>query len=110
MEYLEFIETPVFSKQRSELLDDDSYQKFQAYLLKNHEDGDTISKTGGCKKIRWGLEGKGKRGGVRVIYYCLTEQGKIYLLLVYSKNRKDDLSEQEKKVLNQISQMLNRPL
>ncbi|AHF77557.1 hypothetical protein Sant_2522 [Sodalis praecaptivus] len=109
MEYFEFIETPVFNKQRSELIDDDSFQKFQAFLLKSHEDGDTISKTGGCKKIRWGLEGKGKRGGVRVIYYCLTEQGKIYLLLVYSKNRKDDLSEQEKKVLNQISQMLNRP-
>jgi len=109
MEYFEFIETPVFSKQRLELLDDDSYQQFQAYLLKGHEDGDTISKTGGCKKIRWGLEGKGKRGGVRVIYYCLAEQGKIYLLLIYSKNRKDDLSEQEKKVLNQFSQMLNRP-
>ncbi|WP_318841715.1 type II toxin-antitoxin system RelE/ParE family toxin [Brenneria izbisi] len=91
------------------MLDDDNYQKFQAFLLKSHEDGDTISKTGGCRKIRWGLEEKGKRGGIRVIYYSLTAQGKIYLLLVYSKNRKDDLTEPEKKILNQISQQLNRP-
>lgn len=109
MDYFEFIETPVFSKQRSELIDDDDYQKFQAFLLKSHEDGDTISKTGGCKKIRWGLEDKGKRGGVRIIYYTLTAKGKIYLLLMYSKNRKDDLSEKEKAILNQISKQLNRP-
>lgn len=109
MEYFEFIETPVFSKQRSELLDDDSYQKFQAFLLRNHEEGDTIIKTGGCKKIRWGLDGKGKWGGVRVIYYTMTTPGKIYLLLVYSKNRKDDLTEPEKTILNQIAKQLNKP-
>lgn len=109
MEHFEFIETPVFSKQRSELLDDESFQKFQAFLLKHHEDGDTISKTGGCRKIRWGLESKGKQGGVRVIYFPMTAQGKIYLLLVYSKNRKDDLTETEKAVLYKISKFINGP-
>lgn len=108
MEYFEFIETSVFSKQRAELLVDDSFQKFQAFLLENHEDGDTINKTGGCKKIRWNLGNKGKQGGVRVIYHSLTAQGRIYLLLIYSKNRKDDLTESEKSILNQISKKLDR--
>lgn len=54
MEYFEFIETPVFSKQRETLLDDDSFRELQTHLLKkNHAEGDTISKTVGCQKMRW---------------------------------------------------------
>lgn len=58
MDYLEFIETTVFSRKRAELMKDDDFQAFQSYLLLNHHEGDTISHTGGCKKIRWGLDGK----------------------------------------------------
>lgn len=54
MDYLEFIETTVFSRKRAELMKDDDFQAFQSYLLLNHHEGDTISHTGGCKKIRWG--------------------------------------------------------
>ena len=102
MDYLEFIETPVFSKQRDELMDDDSYRELQSHLLAHHDTGDTISKTGGCKKIRWGRPGMGKRGGVRVIYYTMTRSGKIYLLLIYPKNAKDDLTDAEKNVLKSL--------
>ncbi|PHM39159.1 toxin HigB-2 [Xenorhabdus mauleonii] len=52
MEYLVFIETPVFSRERVGLLTDDEFRLLQAHLLKNHEQGSTISATGGCKKIR----------------------------------------------------------
>jgi len=52
MDYLEFIETTVFSKARVAVMDDDELQEFQRYLLENHDEGDTISHTGGCKKIR----------------------------------------------------------
>jgi len=106
MEYLEFIETPVFSRRRAELLPDDDFRVLQEHLLKNHDLGDTISKTGGCKKIRWSREGMGKRGGVRVIYYVITKSGRLYLLLVYPKNEKDDLTEAEKAVLKSISQQI----
>ncbi|WP_440489211.1 type II toxin-antitoxin system RelE/ParE family toxin [Serratia nevei] len=107
MDYLEFIETTVFSRKRAELMKDDDFQAFQSYLLLNHHEGDTISHTGGCKKIRWGLDGKGKRGGVRVIYYLTAPCGRVYLLLIYSKNEKDDLSGQEKAILRSIVQQLD---
>lgn len=106
MNYLEFIESTSFSKARRELMDDD-FRELQSYLLEDHERGDTISQTGGCKKIRWSRSGMGKRGGVRIIYYVRLLSGKIYLLLIYPKNAKDDLSESEKAILKAISQKLN---
>ncbi|EHI8955252.1 type II toxin-antitoxin system RelE/ParE family toxin [Salmonella enterica] len=106
MEYLEFIETPTFSSLRKELMKDDDFQKFQSYLLEHHEKGDTISHTGGCKKIRWGREGMGKRGGVRVIYFVRNLSGRIYLLLMYPKNSTDDLTQEQKAKLKNIVQKL----
>lgn len=106
MNYLEFVETTVFSRLRRELMDDDEFQALQSYLLESHELGDTISHTGGCKKIRWSRPGMGKRGGVRIIYYVRLASGRLYLLLIYPKNAKDDLSEKEKAVMKAFSQQL----
>ncbi|MCC8465619.1 MULTISPECIES: type II toxin-antitoxin system RelE/ParE family toxin [Photorhabdus] len=106
MEYLVFIETPVFSRERAELLTDDEFRLLQEHLLKNHDQGNTISATGGCKKIRWQRERIGKRGGVRIIYYAITKTGRLYLLLIYPKNKKDDLTPKEKEVLKAISNKL----
>lgn len=103
MNYLQFIETTAFSRRRKELMDDDEFQKLQSFLLESYEQGDTISHTGGCKKIRYGRPGMGKRGGVRIIYYVRLASGKLYLLLIYPKNAKDDLSEEEKAVLKAFS-------
>jgi hypothetical protein len=88
-------------------MDDNEFRELQSYLLEGHERGDTISQTGGCKKIRWSRSGMGKRGGVRIIYYVRLLSGKLYLLLIYPKNAKDDLSESEKAVLKAISQQLD---
>jgi len=108
MDYLEFVETTVFSKARKELMeDDDEFQEFQKYLLEGHERGDTISQTGGCQKIRWSRPGMGKRGGVRIIYYVRLTSGRLYLLLIYPKNAKDDLTEKEKATLKAFSQQLD---
>ena len=104
VEYLEFIETTAFSKVRKELMQDDEFREFQSYLLKNYGDGDTISHTGGCKKIRWSRQGMGKQGGVRIIYYVRLLSGRLYLLYMYPKNAKSDLTEKEKAVLKSISQ------
>ena len=60
--------------------------------------GDVIQDTGGLRKIRWSANGKGKRGGVRVIYYHLTADAQIRLLLIYKKGIQDNLTEKQKKI------------
>ncbi|WP_333853650.1 type II toxin-antitoxin system RelE/ParE family toxin [Leclercia sp.] len=101
-----FIELQGFSKQRQLLLPDNEFRAFQEVLIENPEAGDTIAGTGGFRKIRWSRPGMGKRGGVRVIYYNVTRKGRIYLALVYPKNEQDDLTEEQKRMLKQLSDML----
>ncbi|WP_234393746.1 hypothetical protein [Fangia hongkongensis] len=64
-----FIETDIFTEDVKALLSDDEYAEFQSYLAENPLIGDVIQQTGGLRKVRWSAKGKGKRGGVRVIYY-----------------------------------------
>ncbi len=106
--YLEFIETRVFTKARKVLLEDDEeFHQLQCFLLDHHDLGDTISHTGGCKKIRWSRPGMGKQGGTRVIYYSRLLSGRIYLLLIYPKNVKDDLNQDEKALLKVFTRQIN---
>ena len=107
---LTFIETPIFTQDRIELLPDDEYQKFQAYMLEHHHLGDYIPHTGGCQKIRWKLaqNHKGKSAGIRVIYYVLNEKGKLYLISAYAKSTQETLSEQEKAIMHMIVQKLKK--
>lgn len=97
-----FVESPVFTKLVADLLDDDEYAAFQVWLGANPKAGDVIRDTDGLRKVRWSAGGKGKRGGVRVIYYHLDELAQIRLLLIYRKGLKDDLSAKEKAVLRDI--------
>ena len=94
-----FIETPIFTADLNGLLTDDEYAEFQRYLADNPRLGDVIQDTGGLRKIRWSANGKGKRGGVRVIYYYLTADVQIRLLLIYKKGIQDNLTEKQKKIL-----------
>lgn len=102
-----FIELQGFSKRRQALLPDDEFRAFQEILINDPEAGDTISGTGGFRKIRWSRPGMGKRGGVRVIYYNVTIKGRIYLALIYPKNELDELSQEQKKMLRQVAELLN---
>lgn len=107
-EYLTFIETSIFEKQRRSLMSDEAYQLFQTYLLEHHELGDFIPHTGGCQKIRWKLsDNKGKSGGVRVIYYTLAKRGKLFLMMMYAKSRQDNMTEKEKAILRNVILLLN---
>ncbi|MCY1363594.1 Toxin HigB-2 [compost metagenome] len=99
-----FIETPIFTEDLAELLSDEEYRAFQAHLAENPEAGDLIQGTGGLRKVRWAANGKGKRGGVRVIYYHVTAAFQIRLLLIYRKRIQDNLTEAEKQVLRKINQ------
>ncbi len=97
-----FIETEIFTEDVKLLLDDDEYRKFQVFLAMQPDYGDLIQNTAGLRKIRWLAGGKGKRGGVRVIYFHRTREFEIRLLLIYRKGIKDDLSATEKAVLKKI--------
>ena len=70
----------------------------------NPDAGDVIRDTGGLRKVRWSVAGSGKRGGVRVIYFHITAQAQVRLLLIYRKGVKDDLTAAEKKTLRKLNQ------
>lgn len=97
-----FIETPVFTRQITALLDDDEYGQFQRYLMTDPIAGDVIQGTGGLRKVRWSAGDRGKRGGIRVIYYYLDDAFQFRMLLAYQKGIKDDLSPAERKMLKAI--------
>jgi hypothetical protein len=81
-----FIETTRFSRLVGEYLSDDEYTSLQRALIANPEGGALIPGSGGVRKIRWAMSGRGKRGGARVIYYAKVREGVIWMLTIYSKN------------------------
>ena len=97
-----FTETRVFTRQITKLLTDDEYFELQQDLILNPRAGAVIKHSGGLRKLRWGLGTKGKRGGIRIIYYWYVSEDKIYMLLAYGKSEKDDLSPKELKTLRKL--------
>lgn len=97
-----FLETPVFTRQIRELVDDDQYLELQATLVVRPDAGDVIPRSGGLRKIRIAASGRGKRGGARVIYYWIVARDQIYMLLAYAKNVQDDLTEDQLKALRTL--------
>jgi hypothetical protein len=99
---IELIETPALTRQVSEQLNDADYRALQLYLIVRPDAGPVISRSGGLRKLRWRLAGRGKRGGVRVIDYWKTVAGRIYLLFMYPRNVRAELSERELQVLRRL--------
>lgn len=99
---MQIIETPIFTRQLKSLLTDENYRELQNELIGNPEAGDIIRGSGGLRKIRWSISGRGKRGGVRVIYYWLPSQKKFLLLFIYPKNVQDNLTHEQLKVLKSL--------
>ena len=96
------IETPIFSKQLLATLSDDEYRELQRGLLGHPEAGKVIPGSGGLRKLRWAFDGRGKRGGVRLIYYWFTAQGNLLLLFMYPKNVQEDLTPDQLRQLKRI--------
>lgn len=86
-----FIETSVFTKFITKYLSDDEYLGLQSFLLKHPDVGKIIRGTGGVRKLRWAVPGKGKRGGLRVIYYWQVNQEEIWMLTVYGKSERESI-------------------
>lgn len=99
---MELIETRIFSKQVQEAWSDEEYRAFQLHLVLAPNTGALIAGSGGLRKIRWGMPGRGKRGGVRVIYYWKSATGQIFLLFLYPKNVRSDLSPSELRTLRRL--------
>jgi hypothetical protein len=99
-----FIETKLFSRLVVEYLTDEEYTKLQRALIEDPEAGDLIPGSGGVRKLRWGVAGRGKRGGIRVIYYARTRHGHIWMLTLYAKNVMENISA---KVLRQIKEEID---
>jgi mRNA-degrading endonuclease RelE of RelBE toxin-antitoxin system len=101
-----FIESEAFEQNRERYLGDDQYGLLQAALMANPEAGALIPGAGGVRKVRWAVDGKGKRGGLRVIYYWITARGHILLLTLYRKFEVNDLSPKERKALGVLVKTL----
>jgi hypothetical protein len=98
---MEFIEAPAFTRHLSDYLDDEGCREMQARLVSNPELGDLMLGTGGFRKLRWAdvRRGKGRRGGLRMVYYYFKSEHQIWLMTLYVKNEAADLTAQEKKAL-----------
>lgn len=97
----EFVEAPAFSRYRDDYLDDEGLAELQLSLAANPETGDLVPGAGGIRKLRWKdpRRKKGKRGGLRVIYYCFLSDEEIWLLTLYDKDEAADLTKDEKEQL-----------
>ena len=97
-----FVETSLFTSDVKSLLADDEYRLLQQSLADQPGTGDLIPGTGGLRKLRWGMPGRGKRSGARVVYYWRVSQSQILMLAIYAKNERVDLSASDKAVLKKI--------
>ena len=92
---MEIFETSVFTKQITRLIGDEDYRDLQRVLVVNPLAGALIKNSAGLRKLRWRIAGKGKSGGIRVIYYYVSADSRIFMLLAYEKSKKDDLTQKQ---------------
>lgn len=93
-----FYETSIFTTQITKLVSDDSCAELQGVLIADPESGDLIPRSHGLRKIRWRLPGRGKSGGIRVIYYLVTGD-EIFMLFAYPKNKQENISAEQARIL-----------
>jgi len=106
-EFFQFVEAPAFSRYREDYLDDAEFRRLQAHLAVNPEAGDILPGAGGIRKLRWNdsRRGKGKRGGLRIIYYAFLSDGEIWLLALYGKNEASNLTAGQKDQLRRALEL-----
>ena len=99
---MKIIETTIFTKKITSLLKEEEYRDLQNELILNPEKGKVIRGSGGLRKLRAGIAGKGKRSGARIIYYWIKNKETILMLLAYPKNELDNLNPEQLKILKTL--------
>ncbi len=102
------MEMPEFLSASRKFMDEAERSSLVLYLAHNPEAGDLIQGTGGLRKLRWALEGRGKRGGARVIYYFHSHRVPLFIISAYAKSVRDDLSDAEKNEFRLLTKLLAR--
>jgi hypothetical protein len=103
-----FIESPLFSRLLADYLTDDQYGQLQSHLAVNPDAGDVVKGSGGVRKVRWRASGRGKSGGLRVIYYWALAADQIFMLTLYAKSEKADLTATDlRKIVKLVEEMDN---
>ena len=103
---LTLVELPEYVRDADRLLDEQSQEELKDFLARNHKAGRIMQGTGGIRKLRWARPGAGKSGGVRVIYYFYNEAMPLFLLNIFGKNGKDNLSKAERNKLAKLVSIL----
>jgi hypothetical protein len=106
--YLEFVTTPTFESSAKKLLTEEDRRQLELTILSDPQAGDVIQRTGGFRKLRFRRPSRseGKSAGARVIYFPVPERSRVYLMMVYSKGTKDDLTRAEENELRVIGRIL----
>jgi mRNA-degrading endonuclease RelE of RelBE toxin-antitoxin system len=99
-----FIEAATFTKLLPKYLTDEEYRALQTYLMQKPDVGDLVKGSGGVRKVRWASEGRGKSGGVRIIYYWKKPDHEIWMLTIYSKSERATIPGH---VLRQIAEAID---
>jgi mRNA-degrading endonuclease RelE of RelBE toxin-antitoxin system len=105
---LTVVELTTFLRAAAKVWSDDERAEFVDFVAANPDSGDVIPETGGLRKVRWSRQGSGKRGGVRVIYYYYDMELPLYLITVYAKAAREDLTPEEKRTLSALAAELKR--
>jgi hypothetical protein len=96
------VETETFLERARPILAESERADLVAYLAGNPEAGRLIPGTGGARKLRWAVPGRGKRGGARTIYYYHNDSVPLFVLDIYAKNERANLSEADKRSLKRL--------
>lgn len=100
-----FIELEPFARAREQLLDDSEFARLQLHLIAQPEAGDVVPGSDGCRKLRWALAGRGKRGGARIVYFLRLQADEIVLVTMYAKNVRDNV---EPKLLRDLKRIYEK--
>jgi mRNA-degrading endonuclease RelE of RelBE toxin-antitoxin system len=101
------VETPAFTRRLRQVLDEEQYRLLQAALVASPAAGSVIRGSGGIRKVRWAGSGRGRRGGVRVLYHWSSADDRLLLLFIFHKNERSDLSRDQ---LKQLRVLVEREL
>jgi mRNA-degrading endonuclease RelE of RelBE toxin-antitoxin system len=105
---LTVVEMPEFLAVSRKLMDEAERSSLVLFLAFNPEAGDLVPGAGGVRKLRWSLEGRGKRGGARVIYYFHSERIPLFIITAYAKNARDDISDADRNDMKQLVKVLGK--